>query len=409
MPPTINEPTPVDEPQAIHDPPLPNPAIDDSNIKAMSEKFRSLLKPADPAPAAQPPAAPAAPAKEPAVAPAANEPAKASNPPQDEPDVPANAPVTRENFKRLTQARDSFKAQAEQFKKQQEELASRAKSLEEELTKTKSALPPNLEDIQKSLADAKRLADENKRITEELETINLERSPRFQNWWKTETGKHIKVAQAHVPAEHREEMAKLLLAPPSPERDAAIDEILEPLSSTSRRLASGALEAIESLRIQREEALTQGSVRYKELQAYEQAEREKQMQAGQQKLEALTQKALASSKAYGAFRPTGEPEHDSMITQREAFIRACLQGKVEEDVMVTLPAIAMEHLHMTEKVIPGLKAEIAKQADLIKQLQSAGPRAGDGSGRAASAPAEPKDGTSFAARVRALYPGKSPS
>jgi hypothetical protein len=387
------------------------PPGSEASIKSMADRFRSLVAPSapDPAAPATPPADPGKGKETQPPAPAATPDPKADKAPDKAPEDFTNAPITRENFKRLSQSNHEFREQVEKAKKEHGEALARSKALEEELAKTKAALPPNLEEVQKSLADAKRHADENKQLTEQLETISLERSPRFQNWWNTETAKHIKLAQQYVQKEHREEFGKLLLAAPSPERDSRIDELLEPLSNTGKRIATGAVEAMEVLRLQREEALTNGSARYKELVAHEKAEAEKEAQAIEQRKEQLTQKALGKAKGYTAFQPSGDTAADAEIPQREAFVRAAINGKLDEEVMLALPAISVEYLHLTEKVIPALRDEVKKQAELIKQLQGASPSP-SGGGRNQSPAAgkdkgDDKDGNAFMRRVMALTSG----
>lgn len=361
----------------------------------MAAKFQKNWQP-------EAPAKPAAETPPPAQEKPAEKPAAPAPDPDDEPSL--NRPITREDFKRLSQSRKEFKEQVAKLKAEHEAATAKAKTLEEELTKTKSALPPNIEDVQKALADSKRVTDENKTLIEQLETLNLERSPRFQNWWKTETAKHIKVAQSHVPLAQREELEKLLLAPSSPERDAALDEIIDPLSNTAKRLAHGAIENLESLKIQRDEALTKGSEGYKLLKARERAEAEEAEKGRTAKLQSLTDEALRRSKQFTAFQPTGDAAKDGEIAGREAFVRAVVAGKVDEDTMLNVPAAAVEYLHQRETVIPALKAEIAKQAELIKQLQGSGPSPKDGHAPGKTAPN--KEGTSFEQKVKELWPNR---
>jgi len=414
MPATLNEPIPVDEPIAIHDPPPSNPVFDDSNIKAMAAKFKTNWSqaPADGkvgsgTPAPDKPSGDGKPGAEPSKDSAPVPVDKTVQPlaSDDEPDIAPTEPLNRERWKKLYQSKESHKARAEALKAERETLAAKAAALESDLAKTKAALPPNLEEVQKAIADSKRIAEENKRLTETIETVNFEKSPRFQNWWNAETEKHIKVGQAHIPPEHREEFRKLLLAPSSPERNAALDAIVEPLPPTSKRLATGALEQIESLKIQREEALTRGSEKWKELQAHERAETERKKGESIARLQQISDEAVRRAKAgFSAFQPTGDATADAEIVQREAFIRSVVAGKLDEDTMLNIPAAAVEMLHLRDKVVPGLRAELAKQAELIKQLQGTSPRAGDGKG-GASRPAEDKsekEGTSFAGRVKAL-------
>lgn len=422
--PTLNEPMPVDEPAVIHDPPIGSPVLDDSNIKAMAAKFKANWSqaPADgkAAPTQDAPRGDASvggTAQQGAGSPVGKvqpEAGKDAGKPgelavEEPPVLSPNASPTRDHYKRLEQAKDSYRERAKKFEADHAAVAAKAAQLEAELTKTKAALPPNLEEVQKAIADAKRIAEENKRLQESLETINLERSPRFQNWWKAETTKHIKVAQAHIPVEQREEFAKLLLAPSSPERNAALDAIVEPLPPTSKRLATGALEQIESLKIQRDEALTQGSEKWKELQAHERAESEKAQKAQQAKVQMATEEAVRRAKAgFTAFQPTGDAARDAEIPNREAFIRSLMAGKVDEDTMLNIPAAAVEMLHLRDNVVPALKAELAKANELVKQLQGSGPRGSDGkSGGSKSSDAKGNEkGTSFADTVLSNWSGK---
>lgn len=419
MPATLNEPMPVDEPEITHDPPIGSPVLDDSNIKAMAAKFKTNwpAAPADGKPAqkqgATEPNATGDNAKvsgktDPGAPEAAEKDAGKPGELADEPDIAQTEPLNRERWKKLYQSKEDHKARAKRLEAEKLAVETRAKQLEEDLTKTKSALPPNLEEVQKALADSKRITEENKRLSETLETINLERSPRFQNWWKAETSKHIKVAQQHVPAEHREEFAKLLLAPASPERNAALDAIVEPLPPTSKRLATGALEAVESLKIQREDALTQGSERWKELQAHERAESEKAEKAKQTRMQAVSDEAVRRAKSgYTAFQPSGDATADSEIPKREAFIRAVVAGKLDEDTMLNIPAAAVEGLHLRETVVPALKAELAKANEIIKQLQGSSPRASDGKGsNAKPSDKDAEKGNSFASTVLSNWAGK---
>lgn len=410
--PFVAEAVTEDEPQITHD-----PQKDDSGIKAMAAKFRELWpgpggEQPKPAPTAENPNPPAAPSQKPAVA-TKPEVALAAKPePAPAPDAEAEiedvkidptTPISRDHYKRLENAKDSYKARAEKFRQDHKAAQERAKQLEEELTKTKAALPPNLEEVQKALADSTRISAEHKAAIEQLETLKLERSPRFQNWWNTETQKHVKVAKAHVPPEHRDKFAKLIMEDPSEERDAAIDQILEPLSNTAKRLASGALEQLESLKIQRDEALTQGSERYKQLQAFEKAERDKAERDQQTRIQTLSDDAVRRAKqTYSAFQPTGDATKDAAIAEREAFVRGVISGKMDEETVLGLPAAAVEYLHLRDNVVPGLKAELAKQAELLKQLQGSSPSPSAGKGSGQGKAKEPEAGTSFASRVREL-------
>lgn len=393
-------------------PPLDNPVLSSDRLKAMGDLFRKEHPVASqPGQSVTPPlpAKPAAPVvddlpttrqssralTEPASAPVAAAPATASTPPTDAPAAPAidpsatMSPRSREHFKRIEEARDAFKTQATEAKRQVEELAAKIKPLEEELAKLKTTpAVPELDELRTKATRAEQLEAENKQLLERLETINLEHSPRFQNWWKTETEKHVKLAQRNVPADKREELGKLLLEPASTERDAAIDAIIEPLGKTAQRLINGAIEQLEMVKQTREDSLAQGSERYKQLMAKEAEERTAAQRQSQAALDRITQAALNRASALEAFKPIdGNTEHNEAINARREFVKALVAGKVDEDVAVAIPGLAFEALHLRDTVVPALRRDLDAANAIIKQLQSAGPAPANATAPASNAPA----------------------
>lgn len=410
----------IAEAPAISSTPKPfNPAIDDSNIKAMAARFKAEYTPtpasAQDGPTAlqqastlrsDKPAQPAAPVAKPTEAPKPSEQTATPAPStQDDPDIPPPdhaGPLSRQHWKKLHDSRNNIRGQFELTKKEKDDLAARAKQLEEDLAKARTAAPDpkSLEEMQKSADAFQRLTKEHQTLLEQMETINLERSPRFQNWWNEETSKHVKIAQRHVPADKREVLGKLLMEPSSAERDAAIDEIIEPLSNTSKRLISGAIEELEIVKIKREDALTKGSENYKKLVEAERLERIQTEQKTAQERERIAGLALNKAKQMSAFQPIqGDDAHNAEISQREAFVRAAVEGKLDTDVAVTIPAAAIEYLHLSQKVVPALNTKIATLEKTIRELQASSPSP-SGGGAPAQKSEEPKEGTAFAAAVR---------
>lgn len=395
--------------------PALNPVIDDSNIKAMSAKFRELTKrepqtTPNPLPemrTEKPAKAAEAPATQPATpaAPATAAPTEPEPPPLDERTLSSAA---RENFKRLTQSNAEFRKQVEEGRKALEGYQTKLNELEAETGKYRS-LGVNPDEFNKTKKELERLAKENEQMLSQIETVNLERSPRFQNWWKNETEKHLKIAQRLVPADKREIVAKLLMEPPSAARDTALDEIIEPLTPTSKRIVTGALESLEAVKMQREEALTQGSERWRQLQAVEQAERAKADSIARQRQDQLVQGALQRARVMTAFQQDpNNPEHNAQILARESFVQAAVRGQLDEDVALGIPAAAVEYLHLQNDVIPNLKAELAKRDEIIKQLQGSAPRKSDGNAQTArSAEPEARPGNEFLAAVKRNWPGRA--
>lgn len=397
-------------------PQITNPVLDDTNIKAMSAKFRENFKrpgTTDPNPMPQmrlePTPKPVEPAKEPAPAPTPEpaptpDPAKApeAEPSFDEKTVPS---IARENFKRLEQSRQQYKKQVEEGRKVLESQQQQLKELQERAQRYEAAgVDP--EAFIKTKEERDRLAKEHEQAIQQLETVNLERSPRFQNWWNTETKKHLLLAAKHAP-EHAQELEKLLLEESGTERNAAIDKIVDNLPPTSRRLVERAMEAIEVLKTERQEALQRGSERWKEMQAFEATERSKAESQKQARSESLAQAALKRAESMSAFQPDpNDPEHNNEIAARKEFVRAIVQGRVDEDVALNVPAAAVEYIHLSTKVVPRLREELAKANEIIKQLQGSGPRRADGNSPSQQQASDSKPGEGFAAKMKELWPGK---
>lgn len=371
-----------------------------------------LAPPAAIAPAASAASAPAAPAvPAPASAPPAASPPSAASPTAIEPLTEEPPPEVRrslsahENWKRITQSAADFRKQAEARAREVEAANAKVKELEASLSKY-SALPVAPDAIAAAIAERDRLTKEHAEIVSQLETVNLERSPRFQTWWKTETDKHIKVVQRLVPADKREEVGKLLLAPLS-DSGPALDAIITTLPASTQHIIAGAMSQLEAAKLQREEALTQGSQRYRELQEFERQERLKAEQASAARREQLTTAALTKARAFDAFKPNpSDAEHAAAITQREAFVQAAIAGKLDEDVLVAMPGLAAHALYLQDKIIPRLRADLEAANALIKQLQGSSPRPSEGGlPTPATSPSNAPPGSEFAARMKELWPG----
>lgn len=284
------------------------------------------------------------------------------------------SPRSRDAFQKLMNARDSYKDRMTKAEQMAAERETRLKALEEELPKLKNALPLDLEAVRIAAAKAEALTEENKKLLAKVESIDFERSDRFQNWWKEETGKNIKLAQRLVPAEHREAIAKIMMEASSQERSVALAKILEVTDEASKAIIGGAMKDVELAKIKREEALAENSGSLQKLREQERLERSQMEKAAATRREQITQAALARAGQFQAFKPIdGDAEHNAAIAIRKDFIRAAVAGQLDEDVAIALPGLAFEAVHLRDKVVPGLKAEIEKRDALIKQLQMASP------------------------------------
>ncbi len=413
--------------------PIPNPVISKERLT----QYRTLLDkasgnaPAAAEPAAAPAATPAArvpltapsgptsreraralPGEEPAAAPApVAEPAAPAAEPEAPPAFDASSlisPRQREHFKRLEQARNSFKERAEKAEKALAEREARLHPLEEEVTKLRTATPADLESVRAAAAKADALAAENAKLLAKVESIDFERSDRFQNWWKEATESNIKLAQRHVAPEHRDKLGKLLMEEPSMERSKALGEILEGADEASKLVIAGAMKDVEVAKIKRAEALAENSGSLQKLRAVEANERAQQERALAARRDQITQAALNRAAQFDAFKPIeGDADHNASIEVKRDFIRAAISGQLDEDIAVSLPGLAFEAVHLRDKVLPALRAELEKERALVKQLQSAGapPRGSGGSPATGETTAKPGAAGKFLEALRKASAG----
>lgn len=339
--------------------------------------------------------------------PPTEKPTEVQPPAEPEPEAPAEikSNAGRESWKRLSQSTKEFREQAAQRTKDLEAAQTKLKEMEETLGKY-SKLPVAPDEIAKAIEERDKLSKEVAEVIGQLETVKLQESPRFKNWWSSETKKHIDIVTRMVPTDKREEIAKLMLEPTSVTATARIDELLEGLGNSPRRMVERAWENLEALKAQREEALTKGSERYRELQAFEAGERQKQENAAKLRREQLATAALTKARNYDAFKPDPkDPDKAASITQYESFVQSAVRGELPEDLMLTMPGLAAQALYQQDKVIPGLRSELAKANELIKQLQGAGPKPSTGASGSAPALDQAPPGSEFAAKVKAAMTG----
>lgn len=394
--------------------PIANPVISDDGLKAMAAKFRENWKPTPATPSTQPdpsklspaatPATPA-PAADPAAPAAATPPAPtapATATPEDPdiaPDAYTRGQLSRRNWEKLHASRNDIRGQLERERRERESLSTRAKQLEEDLAKLRTAVPADLDALKAAAAERDRLAKEHDAAIAQLETFNLERSPRFQSWWHAETDKHVKLAQRVVAADKRDQVAKLLMQPSSSDRDTQLEALLADASEPTKRTIYGSLSALDAAKLQRDEALTRGSEHWRQLQETERQEQLRAQQAATQRRTQLAEAALARARQFTAFQTiTGDEAHNAEIRQREEFVRGAVAGTLDEDVATAIPAAAVEYLHLANKVVPELRAELAKRDELIRALQNATPSPSGGT--SSIPPQEENKGTSFASAVR---------
>lgn len=355
---------------------LENPVISNDGLKAMAQKFRELSTetPATPAPGAAPDAGQAKGAGDKtSVAPAE---------PKPESKAPLagekRKPSKEESFRELEQARNDFRDRAEKLSGEKSELEKQLTTIRSELDGLKKSIPTDPNELQKQLTEREALKKERDELIEKIEAISFEKSPRFQNWYNGERDKHLKVALRQFPANLRAKAEELLK---NGEASTELDELMEPLGKTSKRLVDGALEALAKLEIERADALEKGREKYRELQAHEQEEQQKQQEQRRTRLNQAAEMALSKASTLEAFQPKeGDPEHNSAVDQRKAFVRGFVTGQLDQETALLVPAAAAQWLYAKQTTIPSLQKRVAELEGMVKELQQSSPDMRSGSG-----------------------------
>lgn len=312
------------------------------------------------------PAAKAEPKPAPKVEPKA--PAKPDGPPAEKKDEPLpesiKSPKAAEDFKKVRADRDQHRSNAEKFETENKQLRAEV----EQHRKRNGAT---------STEEYTKLKTERDALLRKVETIDLANSDRFTGYFKGEMQKQVATARA-VSGEHADAIAKLIEQPRSESRNTKLREILDQLDSLDADVVKIAMTNIERLRGEREDALSKSAENYQKLKEVEAAEATKKDAETAEHRSRTAEAVLEKARANEAFQTKdGDAEHNQQVAVREEFVRAFINGKLDDNILAWTPVLAAQAIHMTERVVPGLKAHISKLEEQIKGYVGASPRGGD--------------------------------
>ncbi len=208
-----------------------NPALHpetNKNIGSMADAFREAMSEK---PAAEP--APAVEAETPAAEP-----------------EPEPAPVETE-VKESRSSKDFRLIKAER-----DEAKSKVSELMSQLTALEDAAPSE---------EFEKLKKDYSEMSETLSLTNLERHPKFNEQYVKPIDAQIDRAKAYVPAESRDQLAKILSMPVSESRASALDDLVGELPASRQAYLQGIVNRIDEISYERDTALQDSKSSYQKL------------------------------------------------------------------------------------------------------------------------------------------------
>lgn len=348
-----------------------------------------------------PEAAPAAPVK--------TEPVKSDEKPDPIEDTSGMMPRTREKFDKIKASREEWKTKAtageaaiaerDKFKAELETL--KAKPPE-------AASPVELEAIKK----------ERDELSERLRILDIERHPQFKAHWDGQIGAAENAAKSVVGAERAVKLERIFNLPDGDSKDEQLEALAAELTPTKQGQLGAAMMRVRELQEQRAADVTKSKAQWDKIQAEERAKSEQGSATAIARRAAASKQGLEIAAKLDAFRRVeGDTAQNDFAADGEQFVKAFFDAKLPDKTMVTIPALAYQALHLQNKVIPALRAEMAaeikKRDDQIASLTASNPRAASGAQNGKPAPKTERKGndvgSSFIDTFNAEWKGPAPA
>lgn len=315
---------------------------------------------------------PAQPAATPPPAKPAEKPASAPTP--EDADIPAEikSEKAREGWKEVK--RKSRETQ-EKLEEAQRQIADYQKKLAEK------AAPQVPEDIQRRLAD---LEKEREDLSERLRVADVERHPKFQQYFEGKTKALTDAAKGIVGAEHAGKLERILKVADDEARTQMLDDLMGELTPARAARLGAVVADLELLQQEKAAEIGKAKERWGQLQQATEAEKAAQLR----QREELADRLVAAATEMEAFK-AGEGADAARVAEintYKGFVKQALTGRLEGPDEQFMPLMAVEGLHLKTKVLPSLQAELADLKKRLAEFEGAKPRPPGSSSGEASGP-----------------------
>lgn len=327
-----------------------------------SEAIESRGAPVKPAAPPAKPSAPSEPAK-PALAPAPEKgkvpgppvtaPAPKVEPAKIEDDLPQEytpGKMQKSHWEKLKGLRDAAEAKAATLEKQLAELARKTT----QTGQPQPELQARLEELQKSNDD----------LLGRLESVAVERSPRFEAAFKPRIEAAISLAKSVVPQEHAEEVAQLLQAPESAYRTNRLKEIAQSMDQLSVGALSNAYGEMNRINAEKNLATQKSRELFKQWSTEEQQRSENQRKTQTEEAQKTLHSEISEwQKSVGILQPKeGDDAHNRAVNSRVEMARSIFLGG--------LPMQDLARASIWASIGPDLAAQVSERDQRIASLES---------------------------------------
>jgi len=308
------------------------------------ERFKTALatdrgeKPADPAPAATPPAS--APDTKPAT------------------DAPAEEPVP-EPVAKSPKAAAEWKNLKAKHKAEIESLQKRLETEKAELESKLKAAPAGgevSEQIKRELEELKRERDE---YSEQLRLLDVERHPKFRAYYENAINTQIEKAKAIVGPEKAAEVAELLAMPESAWKAQRVNELIADLTPYQQTRLGATLDKLADITLEREAELRKSRENWDKVNA----QREAEVKAEQEKFAKTFDDVVRGlGPEWEPFKAKeGDDAWNAAVKERIESARAIYSGQ--------LPPAEMAVMALKASAIPLLLQSFQATAQRAKALE----------------------------------------
>lgn len=326
--------------------------------------------------------------KEPAAEPEKKESPKAVTPP------PAEKPTEKQAIAPTSEDADmppeikSEKAR-EGWKEVKRNLAAARKEADEWKAKVadyekklaEKATPQVPEDFQRRLAD---LEKEREDLSERLRVADVERHPKFQQYFEGKTKALTEAAKGIVGPDHAAQLEAILKVSDDEARTQRLDDLMGELTPARAARLGAVVADLELLQQERAAEIGKAKERWGQLQQATEAEKTAQLR----QREELADRLVAAATEMEAFK-AGEGADAARVAEintYKGFVKQALTGRLEGPDEQFMPLMAVEGLHLKTKVLPTLQAENADLKKRLAEFEGAKPRPPGSSSGEASGP-----------------------
>jgi len=324
-------------------------------------------------------------AESPAAEPPRREEAKPATPPSnpaekppaatqgDDADMPTEikSEKAREGWKEVKRSLAAARKEAEEAK---------AKAADYEKRLAERQVPQVPDDIQRRLSD---LEKEREDLSERLRVADVERHPKFQQYFEGKTKALTEAAKGIVGADHAAKLERILKVADDDARTQMLDELMGDLTPARSARLGAVVADLEMLQREKAAEIGKAKERWGQLQQATEAEKVAHIRQREELAERLVGEAM-DMEAFKA--PAGaDAARVAEINTYKAFVKQALTGRLEGPDEQFIPLMAVEGLHLKTKVLPGLLAELADAKKRLAEFDAAQPKppgggGGDGAG-----------------------------